>query len=53
MAAKMKKLNDLFHDTLQDIYYAEKKIIAALPKMSKSARHPKLKEAFEKHRGQT
>jgi len=49
----MKKLNDLFHDTLKDIYYAEKKIIAALPKMSKAAQHPKLKEAFEKHRGQT
>lgn len=53
MAAKVKKLDGLFHDTLKDIYYAEKKILAALPKMAKAAQHPKLKEAFEKHRGQT
>ena len=53
MAAKVKKLDNLFHDTLKDIYYAEKKILAALPKMAKAAQHPELKEAFEKHRGQT
>ncbi len=29
-----KTLEDLFHDTLQDIYYAEKKILKALPKMA-------------------
>ena len=29
-----KKLDDLFHDTLKDIYYAEKKILTALPKMA-------------------
>ena len=53
MAAKVKKLDELFHDTLKDIYYAEKKILAALPKMAKAAQLPELKEAFEKHRGQT
>ena len=53
MAAKVKKLDELFHDTLKDIYYAEKKILAALPKMAKAAQNPELKEAFEKHRGQT
>jgi ferritin-like metal-binding protein YciE len=30
-------LEDLFHETLKDIYYAEKKILAALPKLAKAA----------------
>jgi len=51
--AKEKTLQDLFHDTLKDIYYAEKKILIALPKMAKAAQNPKLKAAFEKHRGET
>ena len=51
--AKIKKLDELFHDTLKDIYYAEKKILGALPKMAKAARDEQLKEAFEKHHGQT
>ena len=53
MAKELKKLDDLFHDTLKDIYYAEKKILAALPKMAKAAQNPDLKAAFEKHRGET
>ena len=53
MAKEPKKLNDLFHDTLKDIYYAEKKILASLPKMAKAAQNPKLKAAFEKHHGET
>ncbi|MGB3139664.1 MAG: DUF892 family protein [Aestuariivirga sp.] len=48
-----KNLDDLFHDTLKDIYYAERKILAALPKMAKAAQAPELKAAFEKHRDQT
>ena len=32
--AKEKTLEDLFHDTLKDIYYAEKKILKTLPKMA-------------------
>jgi ferritin-like metal-binding protein YciE len=48
-----KNLDDLFHDTLKDIYYAERKILAALPKMAKAAHAPELKAAFEKHRDQT
>jgi hypothetical protein len=36
MAKEPKKLEDLFHDTLKDIYFAEKKILATLPKMTKS-----------------
>lgn len=51
--AKTKMLNDLFHDGLKDIYFAEKKILAALPKMAKAARNDDLKAAFEKHHDQT
>ena len=53
MAKEPKKLDDLFHDTLKDIYYAEKKILTALPKMAKAARAEELKAAFEKHRTET
>lgn len=51
--AKEKTLQDLFHDTLKDIYYAERKILKALPKMKRAAQAEGLKEAFEKHREQT
>jgi ferritin-like metal-binding protein YciE len=51
--AKTKTLEDLFIDTLKDIYYAEKRILKALPKMVKAAQHPKLKSGFEKHLVQT
>ncbi|KJC37024.1 hypothetical protein UP09_27545 [Bradyrhizobium sp. LTSP885] len=51
--AKMKKLEDLFHDTLKDVYFAEKKILTNLPKMAKAAQHGGLKAAFKKHRGET
>jgi ferritin-like metal-binding protein YciE len=51
--AKEKTLKDLFHDTLKDIYYAEKKILTALPKMAKAAQSPDLKAAFTKHHGET
>jgi ferritin-like metal-binding protein YciE len=50
---KDKELKDLFLDTLKDIYFAEKKILSALPKMAKAAKSPKLKAAFEKHLGET
>ena len=48
-----KTLDDLFYDTLKDIFYAEKKILKALPKMIRGAQSPDLKAAFEKHRGET
>ena len=51
--APSKDLSNLFHDTLKDIYFAEKKILATLPKMAKAAQSRELKAAFEKHRGQT
>src|ERR1700724_3522293 len=50
---KNKDLNDLFLDTLKDIYYAEKQILKALPKMAKAAQSDKLRAAFEKHHGET
>jgi ferritin-like metal-binding protein YciE len=53
MAHKPKQLDELFHDTLKDIYFAEKKILGTLPKMAKAARSPDLKKAFEKHCGET
>ena len=51
--AKTKMLQDLFLDTLKDIYFAEKKILAALPKMAKAAQSEHLQAAFEKHEGET
>jgi ferritin-like metal-binding protein YciE len=53
MAKEPKKLDELFHDTLKDIYFAEKKILATLPKMAKAADSEELKAAFEKHHGET
>ena len=53
MSAKDKNLNDLFLDTLKDIYYAEKQILRALPKMAKAAHSDQLRAAFEKHHGET
>lgn len=53
MAAKDKTLEDLFLETLKDIYWAEKKILTALPKMAKAAQSSELRKAFEKHQRET
>lgn len=53
MATKPKTLEDLFLETVKDIYYAEKKIAKTLPKMAKAAQSQDLRAAFEKHLGQT
>jgi len=56
MAAKKKEektLADLFEHGLKDIYYAEKKILTALPKMAKAAETEELTAAFEKHEKET
>jgi ferritin-like metal-binding protein YciE len=53
MAKEPKNLDDLFHDTLKDIYFAEKRILATLPKMAKASQNEELKAAFEKHRIET
>jgi ferritin-like metal-binding protein YciE len=48
-----KQLDDLFLDTLKDIYYAERQILKALPKMAKAAMSPDLKAGFEQHLAET
>lgn len=46
-------LDTLFHETLKDIYYAERKIATALRKMARAAQDPDLKAAFETHEQET
>ena len=53
MAKQPKQLDELFHDTLKDIYFAEKKILGTLPKMEKAAQADELKKAFKKHHAET
>lgn len=48
-----KTMEDLFVDGLKDIYYAERKIIAALKKMIRGAEGQELKAAFDKHLQET
>jgi ferritin-like metal-binding protein YciE len=48
-----KTLNDLFYETLKDIYYAERQILKALPKMARAAQDEQLKAAFQQHREET
>jgi len=48
-----KPLEHLFHEILKDIYYAERKILKALPKMARAAQSNKLKEAFQTHEEET
>ena len=50
---KIENLNDLFVHTLQDIYYAERKIVKAFPKMVKNTDSPELAKAFETHLTET
>jgi ferritin-like metal-binding protein YciE len=53
MAKAAKQLDELFEEVLKDIYYTEKKILTALPKMAKAAKSPDLKAAFQKHERET
>ncbi|HXW71932.1 MAG TPA: ferritin-like domain-containing protein [Methylocella sp.] len=53
MAKQPRTLEELFLATLKDMYFAEKRILAALPKMAKAAQSEGLKAALEKHRGET
>lgn len=46
-------LNELFIDELKDIYWAEKHLVKALPKMAKAATSDELRAAIEKHIGET
>ena len=49
----METFKELFEETLKDIYYAEKAILKALPKMAKKASSKKLQAAFTKHQKET
>jgi ferritin-like metal-binding protein YciE len=49
----VESMQDLFLETLKDIYYAEKHILKALPSMVKKADGDKLKDALETHRKET
>lgn len=53
MTKESKNLDDLFHDGLKDLYFAEKRILVALPKMAKAAESKELTAAFEKHETET
>lgn len=53
MPGQSKTLKDLFHELLKDVYYAEKKILVALPKMAEAVNSDQLRAAFEKHVGET
>jgi len=49
----IKSMENLFTHTLQDIYYAEKQILKALPQMEQKATNPQLKSAFKSHLEET
>lgn len=53
MSSDPKTLNDMFIDMLKDVYYAEKQILKALPKMAKAAHSAELQAAFTSHRSET
>lgn len=49
----MQSMDELFHDLLQDVYYAEKQLLKALPKLAKKSASEQLAEAFITHRDET
>ena len=48
-----KTMNDLLLLTLQDVYYAERQILKALPKLAKASENEELKNALMHHREET
>jgi len=48
-----KNLESLFHDTLKDIYYAERKISKTLPRLARGVKSEELKAAFQRHKEET
>ncbi|HLP19317.1 MAG TPA: ferritin-like domain-containing protein [Chitinophagales bacterium] len=50
---KQSQLMKLFEDELKDIYWAEKALVKALPKMAKNATSPELVEALQNHLEET
>ncbi|MFW5707251.1 MAG: ferritin-like domain-containing protein [Bacteroidota bacterium] len=53
MASKLNNLKDLLQYELKDLYSAENQLTNALPKLAKSAKHEKLRNAFEDHLEET
>jgi len=51
--ATTKGLHELMLSFMQDIYYAERQILKALPKLAKAAQSPDLKQALMHHREET
>jgi ferritin-like metal-binding protein YciE len=51
--ADIKTMDDLFVHQLKDIYYAEKRIVSALPKMIEKATSSQLRQVFESHLAET
>ena len=49
----MQSMDELFHNLLQDVYYAEKQLLKTLPKLAKKSTNEKLQEAFTTHRDET
>jgi hypothetical protein len=49
----MHSMDELFHNLLQDVYYAEKQLLKTLPKLAKRSTNEKLQEAFATHRDET
>ena len=49
----MQSMDELFHALLQDVYFAEKQLLKALPKLAKKSTNGKLQEAFTTHRDET
>ena len=47
------EFHEFFVDELKDIYWAEKHLVKALPKMKKAATSPELAAAFDKHTAET
>ncbi|HML30738.1 MAG TPA: DUF892 family protein, partial [Hyphomicrobium sp.] len=50
---KVENLEDLFNHTLEDIYFAETKLVKALPKMAKASDSAALAKAFMGHLEET
>jgi len=51
--ATTKTMNDLLINVMQDVYYAERQILKALPKLAKATENEELKNALMHHREET
>jgi ferritin-like metal-binding protein YciE len=52
-AMKFETMEDLFLGEIQDLYDAEQRLVEALPGMAEAATSEELRQAFEKHLGET